>query len=312
MKAIVKNKKKSTEKLMYSDIEKPLPGESDVLLKIVSVSLNAADYRAMKMGMNPKKKAFGSGIAGKVESIGKNIKGFAPGDEVIGDLSDDGFGGLAEYAVAPEKALVRKPANISFEEAATLPVAATTALKALRDKGEIRQGQKVLIVGSAGGVGTFAVQMARYFEAKVSAVCSTRNVKQSSALGADIVIDYTKQDFTISKDRYDLILAINGTYSLLAYKRLLSEQGIFVMVGGSMAQIFKSIFFGWLLSLGSKKMRFLSAKSDPKALEDTAKLLEEGKIKALIEKRYTLENAAEAMEYLGEGHAKSKVVINVG
>ena len=311
MKAIVYNKTNSPNKLAYCDVEKPRQNDNEVLIKIVCASINAADYRSLKMKMIPKKKIFGAAIAGTVESVGKNIQQFKPGDEVLGDLSDFGFGGFADYAVAPEKALALKPAKLSFEEAATLPVAATTALKALRDKGNIQKGQKVLIVGAAGGVGTFALQLANYYGAITTAVCGTKNLERSSDLGAESVIDYTKEDFTKSNERYDLILAINGSYSLFGYKRILNPNGIYVMVGGGLLQIFKSIFFGWLLSFGTKKMRFLSAKSDPKDLEFVANRLENREIKAVIERRYSLSETADAMHYLSEGHAQGKVIIEI-
>lgn len=310
MKAIVYHKKGSPDKLIYSDVEKPQPGDIEVLIKIHAVSANAADYRSMKMGIIPKRKIFGADIAGRVEAVGKSIQQFKPGDEVIGDLSDCGFGGFAEYAAAPEKALIQKPSNISFDEAAALPMAAITALQALR-KGKIQKGQKVLIVGSGGGVGTFTVQLAKYFSTVVTAVCSTKNVEQTSSLGADYVIDYTKEDFTKSDQCYDLIIAVNGNHSLSAYKRILNPNGRYVMVGGALLQIFMSILFGWLMSFGSKEMRFLSAKSNQKDLELIAKLVEDGKIKPVIDRRYSLDKAADAMRYLGEGHARGKVVINV-
>jgi len=311
MKAVVYNKKGFPDKLIYRNVEKPRPNDNEVLIKILAVSANAADYRSMRMGIIPKRRIFGADIAGRVESVGGNIRQFKPGDEVIGDLSDCGFGGFAEYAVAPEKALIPKPTKILFEEAAALPMAGITALQALRDKGNIQKGQKVLIVGSGGGVGTFAVQLAKYFGAVVTAVCSTKNVEQTSSLGADYVIDYTKEDFTKSNRSYDLILAVNGNRSLSAYKRILNPNGKYVMVGGALMQIFKSILFGWLMSFGSKKMRSLAAKSNQKDLEFIVKLVEDGKIKPVIERRYPLDKAADAMRYLGEGHARGKVVINV-
>jgi NADPH:quinone reductase-like Zn-dependent oxidoreductase len=265
----------------------------------------------MKMGLIPKKKIFGADIAGRVESCGKNIRLFQPGNEVMGDLASFGFGGFAEYAVAPEKALVSKPPKISFEDAACLSMAALTALQALRDKGNIQKGKKVLIVGSSGGVGTFAVQLAKYFGAVVTAVCSTKNVEQTRSLGADKVIDYTKDDFTKGEERYDLIIAVNGNYSLPAYKRTLNRNGIYVMVGGSLKQIFSSLLFGWLMSLRSKKMTSLAAKANQKDLEFIAKLVEDGTIKPVIDRRYPLDKTPEAMRYLAEGHASGKVVINV-
>ncbi len=311
MKAIIYDKKGLPDRLIYQDVDKPIPNDNELLIRVHVVSANAADYRSMKMGMIPKKKIFGSGIAGKVESVGKNIQQFEPGDHVVGDLTDFGFGGFAEYAIAPEKALIHKPENLSSEAAATLPVAATTALKALRDKGAIQKGQKVLIVGSGGGVGTFAVQLARHFGAEVTAVCSTGNIEQSTSLGADFVIDYTKEDFTKKNKYYDLIIAINGNYPLLACRRILKKEGTYVMVGGTLSQISKTLLFGWLLSFGSKKIRSLSAKSDPQDLEFVAKLVAEGKIQPVIEKQYSLAETADAMRYLTEGHAKGKIVITV-
>jgi len=311
MKAILFNKKNLPYKLGVEEVEKPAPNDDEVLLKVVCVSLNAADYRSMKMGMIPKKKIFGSAVSGIIETVGKNIQHFKAGDEVVGDLTDFGFGGLAEFVTAPEKAFALKPANTSFEDAVTLPVAATTALKALRDKGQIQHNKKVLIVGSSGGVGSFVLQLANYFGAHTTAVCSTKNLSAATSLGADQVIDYTKHNFTKDNNRYDLILAINGNYSLLAYRRMLNLKGVYVMVGGTLAQVFKSIFFGWLWSFGGKKMKVLSAKADPKDLEYLLKLMDEGHIKAIIHKRYPLDKAAEAMDELSKGHAPGKVVINI-
>ena len=311
MKALVYNKKGSPDKLIYRDIEKPSPNDNEVLIKIHAVSVNAADYRSMRMGVIPKRRIFGADIAGRVESVGKNIHKFKPGDEVMGDLSDFGFGGFAEFAVTPEKALMLKPTKLLFEEAAALPLAGVTALQALRNKGNIQKGQKVLIVGSGGGVGTFAVQLAKYFGAVVTAVCSSKNVEQTRSLGADYVIDYTKEDFTKNNSCYDLILAINGNRPLSAYKQVLNPNGIYVMIGGALLQIIRSILFGRLMSFGSKKMYSLAAKSNQKDLEFIVKLVEDGEIKPIIDKRYSLDKAADAMQYLGEGHARGKVVINV-
>ena len=311
MKAIVYNKKARPDRLVYCEIEKPVPNDNEVLVKIIAVSVNAADYRSMKMGMIPKKKIFGADIAGKVESVGKNILQFKPGDEVIGEIAGHGFGGFAEYALAPEKLLVHKSAKISFEDAAALPMATLTALQALRDKGNIQKGYKVLIIGSGGGVGTFAVQLAKYFDATVTAVCSTKNLEQTKNLGADYVIDYAKEEFTKSNKSYDIILAINGSYPLFACKKILNPNGTYVMVGGALSQIFKSILFGWLMSFGSKKISFLAAKPKQKDLEFIVMLANDGKIKPVIEKYYPLDKTAEAVRYLSEGHAKGKLVIKV-
>ena len=311
MNAVKYNKKGSLKELIFCETDKPVPNDNEVLIKVHAVSLNAADYRSMKMEIIPKRRIFGADVSGIIESIGKNIKLFKPGDEVMGDLASFGFGGLAEYVTAPERALVIKPSKISFEEAATLPMAALTALQALRDKGKIQKGDKVLIVGSAGGVGTFAVQLAKYFEAEVTGVCSSKNIQQTISLGADYTIDYLKEDFTKRTNRYNLILGINGNYPLLAYKKLLTSDGIYVMIGGSLSQIFKSLIFGWLLSFGSKKMCSLAAKSNQKDLEFLSNLLENGRIRPVIDVRYSLDKVDDAMRYLGEGHAPGKVVINV-
>ena len=311
MKAIVYNKKSYPDKLVYCDIDKPVPNDNEVLIKVHSVSLNAADYRSMKMGLIPKRKIFGADIAGRIESVGKNISLFKPGDEVMGDLASYGFGGLAEYVTAPEKALIIKPNQVSFEEAATLPMAAMTALQALRDKCNIQKGQKVLIVGSSGGVGTFAIQLAKYFETEVTGVCSSKNVQQTLSLGANYAIDYTKENFTKKDMQYDIILGINGNYPLLAYKKTLTSNGTYVMVGGSLSQIFKSLLFGWALSFGSKKMKSLTAKANKTDLELLVKLLEKGIIKPVIDRRYSLDKTADAMSYLKQGHSTGKVVISI-
>ncbi len=311
MKAVLYNKKATPGKLIYCDIDKPVPKDNEVLIKINTVSLNAADYRSMKMGLIPKRKIFGADISGCVESAGKNISQFKPGDEVMGDLASFGFGGCAEYVAVPEKAVIIKSSKISFEEAATLPMAALTALQALRDKGNIQKGYNVLIVGCAGGVGTFAIQLAKYFETEVTGVCSSKNVQQSDSLGADFVIDYTKEDFSKSKKLYNLILGINGNYPLLTYRKCLAPNGIYVMVGGSLSQIFKSLLLGWVFSFGPKKMRSVTAKPNRNDLEFLATLLENGKIKPIIDRRYSLDKTADAMNYLSQGHSTGKVVINI-
>jgi NADPH:quinone reductase-like Zn-dependent oxidoreductase len=311
MKAIVYNKKSYPEKLVYSDVDKPLPNDNEVLIKVHAVSLNAADYRSMKMGIIPKRRIFGADISGRIEIAGKNITRFKPGDEVMGDLASFGFGGLAEYVTAPERALIAKPFQISFEEGATLPMAAMTALQALRDKGNIQKGHKVLIVGSSGGVGTFAVQLAKYFGAEVTGVCSSKNVQQTLSLGADYAIDYTIEKFAEKDKKYDIILGINGNYPLKAYRKTLTSNGTYVMVGGSLSQIFKSLVFGRILSFGSKKMKSLAAKANNTDLELLAKLLEKGIIKPVIDRSYPLDMTADAMNYLKQGHSTGKVVINI-
>lgn len=312
MKAVLYNKKGSPDKLVFTDVEKPYPRDNEVLIKIMAVSVNAADYRSFKMGLIPKKKIFGADISGTVEAVGKNIQKFKPGDEVIGELSDYGFGGFAEYAVAPEKLIVKKPAGITFEEASALPMASVTALQALRNKGNIRKGSNVLILGSGGGVGTFAIQLAKYFGATVTAVCSTRNVEQSLNLGADNVIDYTRDNVADTPQKYDIIVAINGNYSLLACKKLLKPNGSYVAVGGALSQIIKPMIFGKLLSLGSGKIKFLAAKPLNADLEFIADLAGAGVIKPVIYRRYSLNEVPDAVRYIGEGHTSGKIVIKVG
>jgi NADPH:quinone reductase-like Zn-dependent oxidoreductase len=311
MKSIVYNKRGTPDKLTLREIDKPVPNDNEVLIRVHVVSLNAADYRSMKLGIIPEKKIFGADVSGIIESVGNNCTQFKPGDSVMGDLADHGFGGLATYVAAPEKALILKPHQISFEAAASLPLAGITALQGLRNKGNIQQGEKVLILGSAGSVGPFAVQLAKHFGAEVTAVCSTRNIDQTLTVGADHVIDYTKENPLGGTARYNLILGINGNYPLLAIRRSLTPNGRYVMVGGALSQIFKSLLFGRLLSLGSKKMKSLSAKANKHDLEFLASLLENGTIKPVIDRRYPLEKSAEAMEYLSRGHSTGKVIILV-
>jgi NADPH:quinone reductase-like Zn-dependent oxidoreductase len=319
MKAIVYTKYGSPDVLQLKEVEKPTPKDDEVLIKIHAASVNAYDWhfltadifliRLMGGGLlKPKDTRLGADMAGKIETVGKNVKQFQPGDEVFGMVK----GSFAEYACAPESSLALKPVNISFDEAAAIPMAAITALQGLRDEGQIQAGQKVLINGASGGVGTFAVQIAKSFGADVTAVCSTRNLEQARSIGADHVIDYTKEDFTKNDQRYDLILAANGYHPLSAYKRTLTPKGIYIMAGGSMAQIFQSMLMGSMMSeTGGRKMGGVSAIRSQKDLIILKELLEAGKIVSVIDRRYTLNEAAEALRYLGEGHARGKVVITI-
>jgi NADPH:quinone reductase-like Zn-dependent oxidoreductase len=311
MKAVIFDKKSSTSKLTYRDAEKPTPGEDELLIEIHAASINAADYRMIQMGFPPKNKIFGADISGIVEAVGKNVKEFKTGDHVIGDTSDHGFGGFAEYVAAPEKAFIHKPEELSFEEAAALPLAAITALQALRDKGGVRKDSQVLIIGSSGGVGIYALQIAKYYGAIVTGVCSSKNEEQTRALGADFVIDYNKVKLSQLDKKYDLILAINGNYPLSTCKKLLKPHGRYVMVGGSYSQIFKAIIFGWTMSFGSRKMRFLAAKSNMEDLKFVTKLALDGKIKPVIDRTYNLNETPDAVQYLKEKHAKGKVMIRI-
>ena len=323
MKAIVYHKYGLPDVLEIQEVEKPTTKDNEVLIRVHAASVNYAGWgflrgkpfliRLMAGGLlKPKNKILGADIAGQVEAVGRNIKQFQPGDAVFGDISECGWGGFAEYVCASEDALVLKPANISFEEAAAVPMAAVTALQGIRDKGKIQSGQKVLINGASGGVGTFAVQIAKSFSAEVTAVCSTMHLDMARSIGADQVIDYTQENFTQNGQRYDLIIAANGYHSISDYKRALSPEGIYVCTGGSMAQIFQSMLLGpWMSMTGSKKMGNLAAKSNKKDLVFMKELLETGEVVPVIDRCYTLGEGSEALRYLGEGHAKGKVVITV-
>jgi len=323
MKAILYTKYGPPDVLQLKEVEKPIPKDDEVLIKVHAASANACDWHLLRadpflvrlMGgglLKPKNKILGSDIAGRVEAVGRNAKQFQPGDEVFGDIFDCGRGGFAEYVCASENALSLKPASMTFEEVAAVPMAAVTALQGLRDKGQIQPGQKVLINGASGGVGTFAVQIAKSFGAEVTGVCSTRNLDMARSIGADQVIDYTQEDFTKNGQRYDLILAANGYHSIWDYKRALSPKGIYVMAGGSMAQMYQAMLLGpWISMTGSKKMGSLSARPNQKDLVFMKELLEAGKVVPVIDRRYPLSEVAEAIRYLEEGHARGKVVITV-
>ncbi len=323
MKAIVYHKYGSLDVLRLEEIQKPTPSDNEVLLEVHAASLNAYDWRMQRadpflvrlMGgglLKPKNKILGVDMAGRIESIGRNVTQFKPGDDVFGDLAGYGQGAFAEYVCAPENALALKPTKVTFEEAAAVPMAAVTALQGLHDIGQIRKGQKVLINGASGGVGTFAVQIAKSFGAEVTAVCSTGKIKMARAIGADHIIDYTKEDFTKNGQRYDLIFAANGYHLISDYKRALNPNGIYVMSGGSMSQMFQALLLGPLVSMtGNKKMRAVSAKPNQKDLIFIKELIEAGKVKPVIDRRYSLREVPQALQYLWEGHAQGKVAIIV-
>jgi NADPH:quinone reductase-like Zn-dependent oxidoreductase len=322
MKAIVYHSYGSPDVLKLEEIQKPVPQDDQVLLKVHASSVAAGTWhllratpfliRFMSGLLRPKYKILGADVAGRVEAVGRNVTQFQPGDEVFGDLSDCGFGAFAEYVAVPELALVLKPSNITFEQAATVPVSAVTALMGLRDHGHIQPGQKVLINGASGGVGTFAVQIAKALGAEVTAVCSTGNIEMVRSIGADHVIDYRREDFTRNGQRYDLILAANGYYPISAYRRALSPQGIYVTTGGSTAQMFQAMLLGpWLSKSGNQKMGNMLAKPSQKHLAFISTLLEGGKVVPVIDRCYPLPEVPEAIRYLEEGHAKGKVVITI-
>lgn len=322
MKAIVSKKYGSPDVLEVTEMEKPIPTDNQVLVKIHASSVNYGNLVLLKgepflarfaFGLlKPKYMIPGGDIAGQVEAVGKDVKLFSLGDQVFGDLSGCGWGGFAEYVAVPENALALKPDNMSFEEAAAVPMAAVTALQGLRDKGKIQSGQKVLINGASGGVGTFAVQIAKSFGAEVTGVCSTRNIDILGSIGADHIIDYTKENFTQNSERYDLILAVNGSHPISEYKRTLRPNGIFVHVGGSESQLFQSMVLGPLISMtGSKKIGSFLQRANQNDLVVMKELLEAGKVKPVIDKRYKLDEVPEAFKYFDEGHAQGKVVITV-
>jgi NADPH:quinone reductase-like Zn-dependent oxidoreductase len=309
--------------LQLRELAIPEPAEDEVLIRLYASSVNPLDgftvrgplFFFPKLGrfLKPKHKIPGADFAGRVESVGREIKLFRPGDEVFGaSFRGKGLGGFAEYACARENSLALKPRNLSFEEAAAVPVAAITALQGLRDQGQIERGQKVLIDGASGGVGTFAVQIAKSFGAVVTAVCSPRNVDRARVIGADHVIDYTQEDFTRSGLRYDLILGANAHHSIFDYRRALSRDGIFVMAGGGLGRMLQAVSLGPLLSrIGNKKMRFFIAEINGRDLHLLKDLLETGEIVPVIDRRYPLDEVGEALRYREEGHAQGKVVITI-
>jgi NADPH:quinone reductase-like Zn-dependent oxidoreductase len=320
MKAIVRTQYGPPDVLQFTEVAKPTPADDEVLIKLCAASVNPLDVfqlrgapliRSIPGLRTPKQQVLGCDIAGRVEAVGKQVKQFQPGDEVFGVTGFAG-GGFAEYVCATEDKLALKPANSSFEDAAAVPIAAITALQGLRDKGRIQRGHKVLVDGASGGVGTFAVQIAKSFGAEVTAVCSTKKVDTARSIGADHVIDYTREDFTRSGQHYDLILGANVHHSIFDYMRALSQDGIYVIAGGGLARIFQAILLGPLLSrIGSKKTYFFIANINQKDLVFLKDLLASGKVVPVIDRRYPLSDAAEAVRYLEEKHARGKVVLTV-
>jgi len=319
MKAIVYRRYGSPDVLECDEIEKPAPGDDEVLIKVRAASINPLDRHIMRgrpkflriaFGLHKPKIRPGRDVAGQVEAVGRNVTRFKPGDEVFGACS----GALAEYACARESALVSKPNNMTFEQAASVPVAALTALQGLRDKGKIRPGQKVLINGAGGGVGTFAVQIAKSFGADVTGVCSTTKVDMVRSIGADRVIDYTQQDFTEGTQRYDLIFDLVATHSLPEYRRVLSPNGICVFGGGptKVRAILTFAFEVLVLSrFVSQNFVMFVAKLSNEDLTTLRELMAAGKVTPVVERHYTLNEVPQAMQYLDEGHARGKVVITL-
>jgi NADPH:quinone reductase-like Zn-dependent oxidoreductase len=337
MKAAVYTKYGSPDVVQIVDVEMPVPKDNEVLIKVRAASVNPLDGGLMKgrpysarilLGLRkPKDTRPGRDVAGQVEAVGRNVTQFKPGDEVFGacisDPQDSGAsvwvhcqGAFAEYVCAPESTLVTKPDNVTFEQAASAPLAAFTALQGLRDKGQIQPGQKVLINGAAGGVGTFAVQIAKSFGAEVTGVCSTRNVDMVRSIGADHVMDYTQEDFTKSGQRYDAIFDCVLNHSLSACRRVLNPKGIYIGVGGSgsrwmiglLAPLIKALVLSPFLS---QKLVSVMAKPSKEDLTIMRELMATGKVTPVVDRCYSLSEVPEAIRYLEEKHARGKVVITL-
>lgn len=324
MKAVVCTRYGFPKAFELKDVEKPVPGDNEVLVEIHASSVTFSN----QIFMNNKffifrlifgKKTMpdtgtpGSDMAGRVVAVGKNVKKFKPGDEVYGDLFGRAKGAFAEYACAPENLMALKPANLSFEQAAAAPESALVALVGLRDYGKVQQGQKVLIYSASGGIGTFAVQMAKYYGAEVTGVCSARNLELVRSLGADHVIDYTKEDFTKSGQLYDMIFAVRKSPSIYAIKRALSPKGIYVSTAGpSPSRLFQEFFIGPQIFKGSdKKVAVIDLDVNQRDLVFIKELIEAGKVKPVIDRIYPLSEISEAFRYYARGHARGKVVISM-
>jgi NADPH:quinone reductase-like Zn-dependent oxidoreductase len=318
MKAIVFTRYGPPDVLQLQEKDTPSPKDHEVLVKVLAASVNALEWRPFTMPgfavrliggiREPEDKRFGVDLAGRVEAIGAAVTQFQPGDEVFGVQK----GAFAEYVCAAENKLVRKPANVSFAAAAAVPVAAITALQALRDHGHVRPGQHVVVSGAGGGVGTFAVQIAKALGAEVTAVCSTRNMEVARSIGADHVVDYTREDFTRNGTPSDVIVAVNGYHSMRDFRRALKPNGICVIAGGAWGQLIQGLLWGSLLSkFGGKTIRMMLTRPQHDDLVVLKDLLEAGKVVPVIDRSYPLADVAQAVKYLMEGHAQGKVVINI-
>jgi NADPH:quinone reductase-like Zn-dependent oxidoreductase len=320
MKAIVYHEYESPDLLKLEEVEKPTPADDEVLIKIHAVSLNRSDWEGLigkplyaRLGgiRKPRRPILGSDIAGRVEAIGKNITRFQMGDEVYGDILYR-LGGFAEYVCVRESVLTIKPPSLTFEQASAIPQAGVIALQGIRDKGQVQPGQKVLINGAGGGSGMFAVQLARLYGAEVTGVDNTGKLDFMRSLGADHVIDYTREDFTRTGKQYDLILDLVGYRSVFDYRRALSPGGSYLFVGDSVATLLQILLLGPLIKRTSgKQTRLLAVQPNLEDMAHITELIEAGKIAPVIDKRYPLHDAAVALRYLGEGRARGKVVITV-
>jgi len=321
MKAMVYDEYGSPDVLRLEEVDTPTPADDEILIKVNAVSLNRSDWEGLigkplyaRIGglRKPGNPILGSDIAGRVERSGKTNSQFKPGDEVFGETADY-HGGFAEYVCARGTLLALKPAGMTFEEASAIPQAGVIALQGIRDKGQVQPGQNVLINGAGGGAGSFAIQLAKLYGAEVTGVDNTEKLDFMRSLGADHVIDYTREDFTKNENQYDFILDLIAYRSAFAYARALKPNGSYYAVGGSVATFLQFFLFGpWIQRTSGKKVRLLAVQRSRKDLEDITELCVAGKIIPYIDKRYPLREVPEALRYLGEGHAKGKVVISVG
>ena len=322
MKAIVFTQYGTADKVQIQERDKPTPMDDEVLVKIHAASLNAGDKLVLQgkpyilrlvFGITkPKYATPGSDFAGEVEAVGSSVTSFQPGDAVYGELSDRGFGALAEYAVVPESILATKPSNLSYEQAAAVPLAAATALQALRDKAQVQAGQRVLINGASGGVGTYAVQIAKHYGAEVTAVCSTRNLDIARANGADHVIDYTQEDFTENGQQYDLIFDLATNRSIARYKQSLTDGGLCLVAGSSLRRLMEAGMFGWWITRNANfSVGVFSHHTNQQDLIELASMIEQGHVTPVIDQQYNLRQTPEAMRYLIAGHTQGKIVITM-
>jgi NADPH:quinone reductase-like Zn-dependent oxidoreductase len=322
MKAAVYTRYGSPDVVEIKEVEKPFLSNNQVLVKVNASSVNVEDLDYLKgtawsirmVGLlKPRYKILGFDVAGKIEKTGKNVTEFHVGDEVMGNLFGYGFGAFAEYVCAPEKAFVLKPPSLTFEQAAAVPSRAILALQGLQVKRQLQQGQKVLINGAGGGVGPFAMQLVKHFEAEVTAVDHTKKLDMLRSLGADHVIDYTKEDFTKNGQQYDLIFDIAGYHSILDYKRALKPNGTYTIIGGSRSTIFQALFIGPLISItGTKKMGIIGWRPNKREdLKLITELIEAGKLVPVIDRYYNLDDIDEAFLYFEKGHPQGKIIINI-
>jgi NADPH:quinone reductase-like Zn-dependent oxidoreductase len=317
MKAAMYYRYGSPDVLQIKEVEKPVPKANEVLVKVAAASINSWDWDMIRgkpyiiriWGLTkPKFKIPGADFAGVIEAIGKSVTKFKPGDEVLGDLCASGWGAYAEYVCAPENTLSIKPSSISFQDAAAFPQAGVMALQGIRDMAQTKHGDKVLINGAGGGVGTIAIQLAKMYGAEVTAVDSASKLEMLRSIGADHLIDYTKKDFTKQGKQYDTILDMVANRSILEYKRTLNPTGKFIMVGGTGSSIIQAMTLGPLLSANGKKTLGILAHEPNKNVNDLTKLCEEGKIKPVIDRNYPLDEIAEAFRYYGSGNVKGKII----